>query len=296
VVDGMVQDVLGCQSAFSLANDVVTCAIGQAPDGTCLSKVQKSALAKMFGGPKNSDGKALYSDWPWTNGIYGASWRGYMTGVTNGAGTGTSKYGNNVGFVSAAAYIFSTPPADPTVMTGLGATMIDWTLNYDFDKAEALINATTPVFTESSMSFMTPPDPTNLSTLRDRGAKLIVFHGTADPVFSYNDTIAWYKGLAAANNGDASNFARVFNVAGMNHTSGGPSTDQFDFVTALVAWVEQGQAPDSVIATTRSTVQNPDMTGSGIPAGRTRPLCPYPKFAKYKGTGSLDDAANFACQ
>jgi feruloyl esterase len=174
--------------------------------------------------------------------------------------------------------------------------MIDWTLNYDFDKAEALINGTTPVFTESSMSFMTPPDPTNLSKLRDRGAKLIVFHGTADPVFSYNDTIAWYQGLAAANNGDASNFARVFNVAGMTHTAGGPSTDQFDFVTALVAWVEKGQAPDSVIGTTRTAAQNPDMTSSGIAAGRTRPLCPYPKFPKYKGTGSLEDAGNFACQ
>jgi len=91
-VDGMVQDVQGCQSAFSLANDVVTCAAGQAPDGTCLSAVQKTALAKMFAGPKNSAGKALYSDWPWTNGIYGASWRGYMTGTTNGAGTGTSKW------------------------------------------------------------------------------------------------------------------------------------------------------------------------------------------------------------
>jgi feruloyl esterase len=295
-VDGMVQDVQGCQSAFSLDNDVVTCAAGQLPDGTCLSAVQKTALAKMFAGPKNSAGKALYSDWPWTNGIYGANWRGYMTGTTNGAGTGTSKYSNNVGFVSAAAFIFSTPPADPTVMTGLGATMIDWTLAYDFDKAEALINGTTPVFTESSMSFMTPPAPTNLSTLRDRGAKLIVFHGTADPVFSYNDTIAWYKGLAAANNGDASNFARVFNVAGMTHTAGGPSTDQFDFLTALVAWVEKGQAPDSVIGTTRTAAQNPDMTGSGIPAGRTRPLCPYPKFPKYKGTGGLDDAANFSCQ
>jgi poly(3-hydroxybutyrate) depolymerase len=295
-VDGMVQDVQGCQTAFSFASDVATCAAGQAPDGTCLSPVQKTALAKIFAGPKNSAGKALYSDWPWTNGIYGASWRGYMTGTTNGAGTGTSKYGSNIGFASAAALIFSTPPADPAVMTGLGATMIDWTLAYDFDKAESLINGTTPVFTESSMSFMTPPNPTDLGTLRDRGAKMIVFHGTADPVFSYNDTIAWYKGLAAANNGDASNFARVFNIAGMNHTAGGPSTDQFDFLTALVAWVEKGQAPDSVIGTTRTATQNPDMTASGIPAGRTRPLCPYPKFAKYKGTGSLDDAANFACQ
>ena len=294
--DGMVQDVQGCQSAFSLANDVTTCAAGQSPDGTCLSAVQKAALAKMFAGPKNSAGKALYSDWPWTNGIYGASWRGYKTGTSNGAGTGTSKYGNNVGFVSAAAYIFSTPPADPKVVTGLGATLIDWTLNYDFDKAESLINGTTAVFAESSMSLMTPPNPSDLSTLRDRGAKLIVFHGTADPVFSYNDTIAWYKALTGANNGDASTFARVFNIPGMTHTQGGPSTDQFDLVTALVAWVEKGQVPDTVIATVRTAAQNPDLASAGIPAGRTRPLCAYPKFAKYKGTGSVDDAASFSCQ
>ncbi len=115
-------------------------------------------------------------------------------------------------------------------------------------------------------------------------------------MFSYNDTIAWYTGLAAANIGDASNFARVFNVAGMTHTQGGPATDLFDFVTALVAWVEKGQAPDSVMATARSAAQNPDMATSGIPAGRTRPLCPYHKFPKYKGAGSLDDAASFACQ
>jgi len=294
--DGMVQDVQGCQTAFSLANDTTTCAAGQSPDGTCLSAVQKAALAKMFAGPKNSAGKALYSDWPWTNGTYGASWRGYKTGTSNGAGTGTSKYGNNVGFVSAAAYIFSTPPADPKVVTGLGPTLIDWTLSYDFDKAESLINGTTAVFTESSMSLMTPPNPSDLSTLRDRGAKLVVFHGTADPVFSYNDTIAWYKGLADANNGDATGFARVFNIAGMTHTQGGPSTDQFDLLTALVAWVEKGQAPDNVVATVRTAAQNPDMAGTGIPAGRTRPLCAYPKFAKYKGTGSIDDAASFSCQ
>ena len=74
----------------------------------------------------------------------------------------------------------STPPADPTVMTGLGATMIDWTTNYDFDKAEALINATTPVFTESSMSFMT------LSMLR--GAAMF-----ADKIFLTFSTPAYTR-------------------------------------------------------------------------------------------------------
>jgi feruloyl esterase len=170
----------------------------------------------------------------------------------------------------------------------------DWVLNYDFDKAEALINGTNATFTESAMSFMTPPNPRDLSRLRNCGAKMMVYHGSADPMFSYNDTINWYTGLTAANNADATNFVRVFTVPGMNHCSGGPSTDQFDMLTPLVAWVEKGRAPDSIVATARTAVQNTDL--GPIPAGRTRPLCAYPKVAKYKGAGSIEDAGNFSCQ
>ena len=292
--DGMVNDVKACQAAFSLANDVTTCAPGQASDGTCLTKLQKSTLAKMFEGAKNSDGKALYSDWPFANGINSGGWRSWKMGTSNGAGTGIGKYGLNQVFVGSGIFIFSTPPADPTVVTGLGSTLIDWTLNYDFDKAESLINGTNATFTESPMAVNTPPNPTDLSALRNRGAKLIVYHGSADPVFSYNDTVNWYNGLTAANSGDATNFARVFTVPGQNHCSGGPTTDQYDFLTPLVAWVEKGQAPDSVIATARTLAQNADL--GSIPPGRTRPLCAYPKVAKFSGTGSMEDAANFSCQ
>jgi feruloyl esterase len=293
--DGMVNDVKSCQSAFSLANDVATCAPGVAPNGTCLSAVQKTALSKIFTGAKTSTGKALYADWPFAHGISAGGWRIWKMGVTNGAGNGINKYGLNLALGSGSGpFIFSTPPADPTVVTGLGGTLIDWVLNYDFDKAETLINGTNATFTESATSFMTPPNPTDLKTLRNRGAKMMVYHGSADPVFSYNDTINWYTGLTAANNGDASNFTRVFTVPGMNHCSGGPATDQFDMLTPLVAWVEKGQAPDSVVATARTAAQNADL--GTITAGRTRPLCAYPKVAKYKGNGSLEDAANFSCQ
>ena len=294
VIDGMVSDTAACQSAFSLAADVATCAAGAASDGTCLTRIQKTTLARIFAGPKNSDGKALYSDWPWANGLNAGGWRIWKMGVSNGAGTGIAKYGLNQVFASSGAYLFNTPPADPAVVTGLGSTLIDWSLNFDFDKAEALINGTTATFAESAMTFMTPPNPTDLSRLRNRGAKLMVFHGTADPVFSYNDTIGWYKALGAANGGDASNFARVFAVPGMNHCSGGPTTDKFDFVAAMVAWVENGTAPDSVTGTARTAGQNADL--GTIPAGRTRPLCAYPKVAKYNGSGSIDDAANFSCK
>jgi feruloyl esterase len=146
---------------------------------------------------------------------------------------------------------------------------------------------------------MTPPNPSDLSTLKSRGAKLVVYHGTGDAVFSSNDTAAWYESLRAANGGDASNFARYFEVPGMNHCSGGAATDQFDMLTALVNWVEKGQTPDRVIASVRGA-GNAGGVNAELPAtwaaNRTRPLCPYPQTPRYSGSGSLEDAANFTCQ
>lgn len=290
--DGMVQDIKACQAAFSLATDVATCATGTASNGSCLTTVQKTALGKIFGGAKNSSGTALYADWPYDAGISAPGWASWKMGF--GTGTGAGKYGLNLALGSASgAFLFSTPPVDPLVVTGLGTTLHDWVLAYNFDQAEALINGTSGSFTESAMSFMTPPNPTDLAALRNRGAKLMVFHGGSDPVFSFNDTLSWYAGLNKTW-GDASNFARFFPVPGMNHCSGGPATDKFDMLTPLVAWVEKGQAPGSVVATARTSVQN---TGLGtVAAGRTRPLCAYPKVAKYSGSGDTENAANFSCQ
>jgi hypothetical protein len=108
-----------------------------------------------------------------------------------------------------------------------------------------------------------------------------------------------YDGLMAANGGDASNFARFFPVPGMTHCSGGPSTDQFDMLSQLVAWVEQGQAPNSVVAKARG-VGSAGGANADVPAawsaGRTRPLCPYPKVARYSGSGDVEAAASFSCQ
>jgi feruloyl esterase len=149
------------------------------------------------------------------------------------------------------------------------------------------------------MSFMTPPNPAQLGPLKNRGAKVLVYHGVSDAVFSYDDTITWYKNVVAANGGDAGNFARVFGVPGMNHCAGGPATDQFDLLTALVNWVEAGIAPDSVTASARGTGNaggaNPELP-AGWSATRTRPLCAYPQVATYKGTGSLESADSFACR
>jgi feruloyl esterase len=162
----------------------------------------------------------------------------------------------------------------------------------------AKVNATSTVYTESAMSFMTPPNPSNLGALKNRGAKMLVYHGTSDPIFSSDDTTAWYEALRTANAGDASNFARFFRVPGMNHCSGGPATDQFDMLTPLVNWVEKGQVPESVVASARGS-GNAGGVNADLPAAwsaaRTRPLCAYPKVARYKGSGSVEDAASFTC-
>jgi feruloyl esterase len=163
----------------------------------------------------------------------------------------------------------------------------------------ARVGATSATYPQSALSFMLPPDPANLAKLKNRGAKLLVYHGTSDPIFSSDDTTAWYEALRTANGGDASNFARFFRIPGMNHCAGGPATDQFDALTPLVNWVEKGQAPDSMQASARGA-GNAGGVNADVPstwsAARTRPLCAYPKVAKYKGSGDVEQAANFSCQ
>ena len=84
---------------------------------------------------------------------------------------------------------------------------------------------------------------------------------------------------------DTKEFYRLFMVPGMQHCSGGPGATVFDMVEPLERWVEKGVAPEKVIA---SRITNGQVE-------RTRPLCPYPQEAKWTGTGSTDDAANFVC-
>ena len=128
---------------------------------------------------------------------------------------------------------------------------------------------------------------------------MMVYHGTNDPIFSSDDTTAWYDALRTANNGDASNFARFYRVPGMNHCSGGPATDQFDMLAPLVNWVEKGQAPDSVVANARGP-GNAGGVNADVPAAwsatRSRPLCAYPQVARYNGTGDVESASSFSCK
>ena len=128
---------------------------------------------------------------------------------------------------------------------------------------------------------------TNLSTFSGHGGKLIFYHGVSDPWFSALDTVNYYKRLERDNGGaeKVSEWSRLFLVPGMGHCRGGDKTvDTFDILGAIVEWVENGIAPNRIIA-----------TGRNFP-GVSRPLCPYPTYPYYTGRGDNKDAANFECR
>ena len=134
----------------------------------------------------------------------------------------------------------------------------------------------------------------NLKAFKDRGGKLILFHGWNDPALAPTGTVDYYESLVAKmGQKDAESFSRLYMVPGMQHCGGGPGPNSFNSAikAALEQWVEQGTKPDKIIATKYKTDGNP-----AIGVARTRPLCPYPQVARHQGLGSIDDAANFVCQ
>jgi feruloyl esterase len=285
LVDGIVGDLRRCQRSFRLAE--LQCA--GAKTETCLSAAQMAALQRSVDGPRNSRGEALYADWSFDAGMGAAGWRTWKLEstiapwdrlpiiATLGAGS--------------LAYVFSTPPSR---IAGTPAALVDYLTRFDFDRDAPRIDATSPQYPESPMALMSPPDGDNpmLSALARRGGKMIVYHGSSDPVFSVNDTLRWAErlqhNLGAAGAGAV---ARVFAVPGMGHCQGGPATDQFDALGALVDWVEAGKAPDRIEA--RINPANREVPASWAKS-RSRPLCPHPQVMRYAG-GDVESAASFRC-
>jgi feruloyl esterase len=130
-------------------------------------------------------------------------------------------------------------------------------------------------------------DP-NLKPFIARGGKLIQYHGWSDPQISPGASVQYYQSVLKALGGAAAvgDGYRLFMAPGMGHCSGGAGPNTFDMVSALEQWVEQRKAPDQIVAS-RSV--------KGV-VDRTRPLCPFPQVASYKGAGSTDEAANFVCK
>lgn len=229
----------------------------------CLSRAQVQALRKSFGGAHDSNGNPLYAPWPYDAGMGDMGWRMWKLGTSKTAVP--NALNATLGGASLADYFTHPYISGRTPM------------NLDFDRAAAEVDQTARINDAVS---------TDLSTFAARGGKLLIYEGLSDPVFSADDIIDYYRQLQRDSGGAEKtvSFARLFLIPGMTHCGGGPSTDEFDALSALEKWVEQGQAPRSILA-----------KGSAFP-GRTRPLCPYPQYAAYNGSGDPQDAANFTCK
>jgi len=127
-------------------------------------------------------------------------------------------------------------------------------------------------------------DP-DLKRFRDRGGKLILYHGWSDAAIPAYNIIDYYRSVEQKM-GAPTSFVRLYMVPGMNMCSGGDGADRFDWLATMRTWVEQKRMPVDLVA---SRVVN----GKTV---RTRPLCAYPQVATYKGSGSTDEAANFVCR
>ncbi len=217
----------------------------------CLVPAQVAAVQAIYAGPKSPGGKEIFPT--------------YAPGSELGWGLLGGQQGNPVATDSFTYVVYKNP-------------QWDWrSMNLTSDVAAI----------EKSYGNLIDANDPNLKPFFAHKGKLILYHGWADPAIAPGNSINYYESVVKNLGGEkkAADDVRLFMVPGMGHCGGGEGPNDFDRMTAIQQWVEQGKAPEQMIAShaVKGTVD------------RTRPLCPYPQVARYKGSGSTDDAANFTC-
>ncbi len=255
VVDGVLEDPRRCR--FDPA--AVQCAANQAP-GACLTPAQVEAARRVYRGLKDP--------------ITGAQ-------LFPGPAPGSEPF---------------WPYRDPTNQS---APYFKWLVfadpNWDWRTFQFTDPADYQAFlkAESTFALLNATDP-HLGEFRQRGGKLLQYHGWSDGLITPHNSIDYYESVIAlfgsgrqdrtAAVRDVQSFYRLYMAPGMAHCCCGPGPNSFDMQNALEQWVERGIAPEEIVAM--------HFMGAGV-VDRLRPLCPYPKVAAYKGTGDTNDAANF---
>jgi len=252
VVDGVITDPRKC--TYNPVNDpAITKASCTSSDNTCLTPAEAGAIVKIWNGPTNLQGKKL--------------WYGYERGAALNSVAGANL--NSIPLQQAQFWIYF----DPT-----------WTvsqLNYAnfqpfMQKTMAMMNA------------LTASENPDLSAFRNLGGKIVTWQGFADQLIPSEDSIDYYDSVTNFLGGGyaaTQQWYRHFMAPGVAHCGGGVGPQPQNLFPTVVNWVENGVAPDTILATKT-------LSGGGT---QSRPLCPYPAMAKYKGSGDTNDAANFVC-
>jgi hypothetical protein len=262
--DGLIDDPRRCD--FVPVRDLPHCAEGT-DKSDCFTADQIRALELIYGDVV-SQGKRFFPGWPVGAEIAGpngqSGWIGQEINGPNGAGAWTSYGYNFLRFVVAPKDgVIDADPARAFSQFDIGK------YSTQVEEVHQIIDANDP----------------DLSLFRRRGGKLLMYFGWADPQLNPKMGVEYYEQVVEKMGDSTGDFFRLFMVPGMFHCGGGVGTSVFDTATQIVNWVETGQPPARIEA-------------SRIVAGavvRTRPLCPYPQVARYKGTGSTDESANFTC-
>ena len=263
IADGILQNPLACN--FEPAS--LACPAGT-DNNSCLTPKQVTAVEKIWSGVKNSAGELIYPGLVPGGEAARGSWSTWVTGAEPyqslhwRGGEGFFRY-----------FVFEDPDWDFRTFD------FDSDLEFALQKVGPAVDATDP----------------DLSRLRDRGAKLIVYHGWSDPDISPVASINYFEDVVKTlGNGkdyeqalaETQDFFRLFMVPGMGHCSGGPGPDRFDGLSALELWVEQGIAPQQMTA---AKIVNGETV-------RTRPLCVHPQVAVWDTVGNPDVAESFSCR
>jgi feruloyl esterase len=255
--DGLKDGLIADPRTCKFDPAALTCKDGT--DGaSCLSPEHVDAVRKVYDGAKNPrTGEQIFTGWPRGSEAFGDSpIQSWRQYITS------PKEPSRVGVFR--YFLFHDP---------------NWKLSsLDYDRDLALA--------EERIPHLAAVDR-DLTPFKKRGGKLIMYAGWMDPVVPPQDNVAYYEAVAKTMGGydKTRDFFRLFTAPGMGHCAGGPGPNQFDALTALEQWVEKGVAPATLLAS-HSTNGKVD---------RTRPLCPYPQVARYKGTGSIDEAESFTC-
>lgn len=275
VTDGVIDDPRQCR--FDPA--AMLCKDGDA--ATCLTSAQATALKKLYEGARHADGRGIFP--------------GFLPGAEEGqGGWGTWITGPAPG--RALLFAFAN---------GFFANMVYE--QSDWDYKTATLPAALKAAEDKHARMLDATDP-NLKPFKDRGGKLILWHGWNDPAISALNTIDYYESVVRAMRpDDVGSFLRLYMAPGVQHCADGPGPNSFgqsgdtrssdprrSLQFALEKWVEDGAAPTAIVAT-RYAGESATTGPADGEARATRPLCPYPQTAAFKGTGDTNDASNFTC-